>query len=136
MERNVAQNKTNACSIPIVDLQPLGSTNIADIVPPEVRHLNRQTDGRADGHKSRFSLCIGRGERLGRVGSTKTAIVVKNRCCLAGARQQSQHFFWHIKISFKVLIMVLYTLKNLSTSWGNSFVYFKYPWKSPWKSIN
>ena len=74
MERNVAQNKTNACSIPMVDPQTLGSANVPGLVPPEIRYLNRQTDG----HKSRFSLYIDRGERLGRVDSGKTAIVVKN----------------------------------------------------------
>ena len=34
----VAQNKTNACSIPMVDPQPLASTNVAELVPPEIRH--------------------------------------------------------------------------------------------------
>ena len=29
---------------------------------------------------------------------------------------------------------IIYT-KILSTSWGNCFVYFKYPWESPWKSM-
>ena len=36
----VAQNKT-ACSIPMVDPQPLASTNVAELVPPEIRHRNR-----------------------------------------------------------------------------------------------
>ena len=73
-EGNVAQNKTNACSIPMVDPQPLASTNVPELAPPEIRHLNRQTDG----HKSRSRLYIVRGERLGRVDSGKTAIAVKN----------------------------------------------------------
>ena len=51
----------------LFDSQPLDFTNVAKFVPPEIRHLNRQTDG----HKSRFRLYIDRGERLGRV-------VVKN----------------------------------------------------------
>ena len=74
IEGNVAQNRTNACSIPMVDPQPLASTNVPELVPPEIRHLNRQTDG----HKSRSRLYIVRGERLGRVDSGKTAIAVKN----------------------------------------------------------
>ena len=51
----------------LFDSQPLDFTNVAKFVPPEIRHLNRQTDG----HKSRFRLYIDRGERLVRV-------VVKN----------------------------------------------------------
>ena len=34
IERNVAQNKTNACSIPIVDPQPLASANVTELAPP------------------------------------------------------------------------------------------------------
>ena len=44
----VAENKTNACSIPMVDPQPLASTNVAELVPPEIRHRNRQTDTNRD----------------------------------------------------------------------------------------
>ena len=55
----------------LFDSQPLDFTNVAKFVPPEIRHLNRQTDRQTDGHKSRFRLYIDRGERLGRV-------VVKN----------------------------------------------------------
>ena len=51
--------------------QPLVSTNVAKFFPP-------LTDRQTDGHKSRSRLYIDRGERLGRVGSGKTTLVVKN----------------------------------------------------------
>ena len=35
-------------SIPMVDHQPLASTNVAELVPPEIRHRNRQTDTNRD----------------------------------------------------------------------------------------
>ena len=62
----------------LFDSQPLVFTNVAKFVPPEIRHLNRQTDRQTDGHKSKFRLYIDRGERLGRVGSGKTTLDVKN----------------------------------------------------------
>ena len=32
----------------LVDPQPLASTNVAELVPPEIRHRNRQTDTNRD----------------------------------------------------------------------------------------
>ena len=85
MERNVwrMQNKINACSIPMVDPQLLASTNVAELVPPEIRHRNRQTDTNRDldytyiGAKDRVEWTLGKPRSPSRIV-----------CCLAGARQQ------------------------------------------------
>ena len=54
----------------------------------------------------------------------------------------SQYFYWHIKMSFKVLITVLYTKKTcqhlgklfcIFYPW-KELIYPKYPWKTPWKA--
>ena len=104
----------------LFDSQPLVFTNVAKFVPPEIRHLNRQTDG----HKSRFRLYIDRGERLGRVGSGKTTrtLVVKNsvlpRWCSAAIICPGYfETFWYSGCEKQIATLTLLHIRELIGSY-------------------